>query len=425
MNRVAARITPELDLDPRLERVQDYLRLLGLDIEAQTRMLAELDRRLGTTRGAATQDRADELFDLVHQLLREHADDRNRTDAADDVASIPARIGTRFGSFGYQPWQGWPRLVSMPAIRRGHMRPPALDRNLLNRLLAALRDRKRPRSSEGARLWRLRFAAKARQLLLLALVAGPAFVATAYLATVLPHQGGTALELAIMVASFALFGWILVGFWNAVAGFRVIFGGDRFALRLRAAATTPLPREVHTAVVMPICHEEVARVFAGMQAVWTSLEATGRSSGFHFFVLSDSSDPDTCVAEEEAWADMCRKQASSGRLFYRRRRTHAKRKNGNIADFCRRWGGNYRYMIVLDADSIMSGDTLVRLVQAMELHPEAGLIQTQPIAVNRISPVARVQQFALRAYGPLFAAGLHFWHLDNAHYWGHNAIIRV
>ena len=31
----------------------------------------------------------------------------------------------------------------------------------------------------------------------------------------------------------------------------------------------------------------------------------------------------------------------------------------------------------------------------------------------------------LWVYGPLFTAGLHFWQLGEAHYWGHNAIIRV
>ncbi len=43
-----------------------------------------------------------------------------------------------------------------------------------------------------------------------------------------------------------------------------------------------------------------------------------------------------------------------GRIFYRWRQHRIKRKSGNIADFCRRWGRNYRYMVVLDADSVMT-----------------------------------------------------------------------
>jgi len=101
------------------------------------------------------------------------------------------------------------------------------------------------------------------------------------------------------------------------------------------------------------------------------------------------------------------------------------RKSGNVADFCRRWGRRYRYMVMLDADSLMTGETLVRLVDLMERHPGVGMIQTAPAAVNRSSLFARLQQFASRVYGPMFAAGLHYWQLGDGQYWGHNAIIRV
>ena len=43
------------------------------------------------------------------------------------------------------------------------------------------------------------------------------------------------------------------------------------------------------------------------------------------------------------------------RIYYRRRLRNLKRKTGNIEDFVTRWGGAYGYMIVLDADSLMSG----------------------------------------------------------------------
>src|SRR5438093_539254 len=82
-------------------------------------------------------------------------------------------------------------------------------------------------------------------------------------------------------------------------------------------------------------------------------------------------------------------------------------------------------MVVLDADSLMTGETLVRLVELMERHPGVGMIQTAPAAVNRSSLFARVQQFASRVYGPMFAAGLHYWQLGDGQYWGHNTIVPV
>jgi membrane glycosyltransferase len=176
---------------------------------------------------------------------------------------------------------------------------------------------------------------------------------------------------------------------------------------------------------MPIYEEPVDRVFAGLRAIHRSLERTGLLERFHFFVLSDTADPGAAVQEEEAWLDWCRVVDGFDRVFYRRRKVRLERKSGNVADFLRRWGAQYRYMIMLDADSVMRGETLVRLVELMERHPDVGMIQTVPTAVNRRSLFARVQQFASRVYGPMFAAGLHYWQLGDGQYWGHNTIIRV
>jgi membrane glycosyltransferase len=90
-----------------------------------------------------------------------------------------------------------------------------------------------------------------------------------------------------------------------------------------------------------------------------------------------------------------------------------------------RWGGNYPHFVVLDADSLMSGDAIVGLAAAMEADPGAGIIQTLPLIVNRNTLFARVQQFAARIYGPVIAAGLATWMGRDGNYWGHNAIIRT
>jgi membrane glycosyltransferase len=73
----------------------------------------------------------------------------------------------------------------------------------------------------------------------------------------------------------------------------------------------------------------------------------------------------------------------------------------------------------------MMGDTIVRLVSAMENHAGVALIQTLPIVVNAKTLFARLQQFSGRLYGPLIAAGIAWWHGSEGNYWGHNAVIRV
>lgn len=266
----------------------------------------------------------------------------------------------------------------------------------------------------------------ARRAVLFCMVLLQTGLATHFMAGVLPYHGAQPLEVGLLILFAILSGWVSAGFWTALMGFLILrFGGDRHAISTRAAADAPLPREARTAIVMPICNEHVARVFAGLRATRESLARSGNLAHFDFYVLSDSSDPDLRVAESEAWLALRRDAGTGGRVFYRWRRHRIKRKSGNIADFCRRWGGKYRYMIVMDADSVMTGACLSRLVQLMEANPGAGIIQTAPRAAGRDTLYARLQQFANRVYGPLFVAGLHFWQLGEAHYWGHNAIIRV
>lgn len=402
--------------DTPLERVDAYLAGLNLD-GARTAELREQVRAAEP----ATHEAA--LTTLYEALAKGHTDEGCPAEeaalAARIEAAYPALVSRRHavGGGGY-------RGASMPRLNRWSMSPAAMDRRpwrFLARLLPRVERRLRlPKAVPS----RLRNIVRLRQAFLFILVALPAAGATFYMLTVLPHQGKTALEVVILALAALLFAWILVGFWTAMAGFFVLWQGDKY--RVSAEGNAPAAGDyARTAIVMPIYEEDVARTFAGLRSMYESLQATGRLDEFDFFVLSDSVKPDTIAAEERTWAETCRALGAFDRFFYRRRRARVKRKSGNLADFCRRWGGHYRYMIVLDADSLMIGSTLTAMVDRMQANPGAGLIQTPPTAVNRSSFLARVQQFATRVYGRMFAAGLHYWHLDNAHYWGHNAIIRI
>ncbi|MGH6916932.1 MAG: glucans biosynthesis glucosyltransferase MdoH, partial [Geminicoccaceae bacterium] len=172
-------------------------------------------------------------------------------------------------------------------------------------------------------------------------------------------------------------------------------------------------------------HEDPIRVAARLAAVYRSLADTGRLEEFDLFILSDSRRRDVVRAEQVMWARLCAELGAAGRLFYRVRSDNEGRKAGNIAEFCRNWGDGYRYFIVLDADSVMTGATLVHLVELMEANPSAGLIQTVPQPVGGRTLFARIQQFAARLYGPLCGTGTAYWYLDHSNYWGHNAIVRT
>ena len=315
-----------------------------------------------------------------------------------------------------QDRHGRARLATTPPLARVSMVPRPWNG----------RDGDDVRPPGGGMRKRWYYVANRRRVVLLALALGQAWLATMLMSAVLPYHGRHALEIAILVLFAILFTWVSLGFWTALAGFLVLAkGGDRYAISRTAARDAPIAAEVRTAIVMPICNEDVSRVFAGLRATYESLVRTGQLAHFDFFVLSDTSGVDTRVAEVAAWNALCRDVGGFGRVFYRWRQHRIKRKSGNIADFCRRWGSRYRYMVVLDADSVMSGDCLTTLVRLAEANPDAGIIQTAPRATGRDTLYARMQQFATRMYGPLFTAGLHYWQLGESHYWGHNAILRV
>lgn len=270
-----------------------------------------------------------------------------------------------------------------------------------------------------------RQAASPRRAWLTLLIFFPTFAAVQWMADA-PWFQGTPLEIALLSIFALLFGWTMLGFWTAVLGFVVMLRGERYSITSLLARAPPiLSSGARTAVVMPICNEDAQRVFAGLGAVYRSLARTHQLDRFEFFALSDTQDPACWVEEEEAWDALCRALGRPDAIHYRRRRNHIKRKSGNIAEFLRRHGRRFRYFIVLDADSIMTGTTMVDLVRIMERRPTIGILQTLPLAVGRVSLIARAQQFAQRVYGPMFAAGINYWQLGETHYWGHNAIIRT
>lgn len=237
-------------------------------------------------------------------------------------------------------------------------------------------------------------------------------------------SGWGVLHIALFTILFSL---VAFGAVQATVGLFVRRrGGDPYSiLRSVDFETDTGALDVPVAVVMPICNEDVKRVFEGWRTVYQSVLQTEKLPNCDFFLLSDSNKPNHWVEEEATWLATIQQLGAEGRMFYRRRRVGINKKAGNIADFCRRWGKHYRYMIVLDADSIMSGEAIVKLVRLMERNRRVGLIQAVPLLVNGETILARLQQFATRLYGPIFSAGLNFWQLSEANYWGHNAIIRL
>ena len=341
----------------------------------------------------------------------------------------------------FAPSRGMPReerhpnSVTAPPINRGSMAPRpwrgfwnSIGTAVLVKLGAGSH-----RVASGAPVYpkqRWERAAQQRRLTFLALTVLSTLIAATLFARVQPDYNNAWLEYGQVALYGLLSGWVVTGFVTALMGFYVSVRGDKHALSVKQVADHPMNPDARTAIIMPICNEDVATVFAGLRATCESVASTGHAKQFDVFVLSDSYNPETAAAERAAWEDLRAALATSPNqpqveVYYRLRSRRTHRKAGNVADFCRRWGKDYRYMVVLDADSVMSGDCLTSMVKLMEANPSAGITQTATQAIGHVTLHARAQQFASRVTGRLFTLGMQFWQLGESHYWGHNAIIRV
>ncbi len=179
-----------------------------------------------------------------------------------------------------------------------------------------------------------------------------------------------------------------------------------------------------TALLIPARNEDVAGLGAGIESLRRDLAQAGLARALDIFVLSDSDD--ALAPDEAAMAEALAADTSAGpRVFYRRRLDNARRKPGNLADWIGRWGADYAYMLIFDADSRMDARRIRALIHRMETNPGVGLIQTGVRLVGAESRFGRLQQVATRLYGGAFASGIAGWSGAEGNYWGHNALVRV
>ncbi|MGI9334185.1 MAG: glucans biosynthesis glucosyltransferase MdoH [Gammaproteobacteria bacterium] len=267
-----------------------------------------------------------------------------------------------------------------------------------------------------------------RRPLFLTLIGLSVIAGGSYMLDILRANGFSTTELVMLALFVVSFLWISFSFWTGFMGFLIrVLAVDpvSYVAPIVKRATPTLDPDTRIAVVMPIHNEDVDRVFAGLVATFKSVMASGYERNFEFFMLSDTTDEEILHAEQRLLrCDEVRK-VFAGRLQYERRDNNEGGKAGNIAAFCARHGSRFRYMAVLDADSVMSGETLVRLARVMDGNPAAGIVQTVPRLTNQATPFARLVQFGSRTCSEMFSLGQSFWQQGHGVYYGHNAMLRL
>ncbi len=229
-------------------------------------------------------------------------------------------------------------------------------------------------------------------------------------------DGLDSMDIVRSVLIFASTFWLAWGATTALAGLTTrppVVPRDEGPLRSR------------TAILVPVYNEDPVATFARIAAMEASLQATGLAAHFHFAILSDTRDEAVAALERQWFARLLSETGAEGRLFYRRRSQNKGRKAGNIEDFIRRSGAAYEFSVILDADSLMEGATLVELVRRMQGQPDLGLLQTLPNIIHARSRFGRAIQFAATFYSPIFARGLAMMQGRTGPFWGHNAIVRT
>jgi membrane glycosyltransferase len=247
-------------------------------------------------------------------------------------------------------------------------------------------------------------------------------------AVILGAGGWTVLDVALL-ACFAIgTPWTVLGFWNAAIGLWLLHAHKDAAAEVApfaAAGDLPTPITTKTAIFMTVRNEDPARAIRRLQTIKASVDATGQGGAFSYFILSDSTLADVALAEEKAVAAWQAADADGDRIVYRRRTDNAGFKAGNVRDFCERWGRDFELMVPLDADSVMAGGTIVKIVRMMQAHPKLGLIQTLVVGMPSSSAFARIFQFGMRHGMRSYTMGQAWWTGDCGPFWGHNAVVRI
>lgn len=228
------------------------------------------------------------------------------------------------------------------------------------------------------------------------------------------------IEFAMLALFSVNIGWIVFGSCSSLLG---LLRRPARAVAPPDSAAGPLPGR--TALLLPVYNEDPARVVGAAIATLRALDAEAGDAPFDIFLLSDTTQLPVWLAEQELVDAARADPVAEERLFYRHRLRNRARKSGNVGDWLERWGRAYQAFIVLDADSLMAPETILELARRLEADERVGIIQTSPRLINGETPLARLQQFANRVYGPLNARGLATWFGDAGNYWGHNAIIRT
>jgi len=267
-----------------------------------------------------------------------------------------------------------------------------------------------------------------RRLVFLTLVASTMISLLSLFTYSLSLKGISIAEFLLLACFTITLPWTVIGFWNAVIGLGLLRFTKNAALHVFPDAGKISGQEeitTSTALAMCIRNEDVEQVARNVNAMLARLMASGNADNFHAYILSDSSFPDIIEEEERVFRKLKQSWHGKFEVTYRRRLENPGFKAGNIRDFCDRWGANHDYMLTLDADSVMSASSILRMVRIMQKNDQLGILQSLVVGLPSDSAFSRIFQYGMRMGMKSYTLGSAWWQADCGPYWGHNALLRL
>ncbi|HTC11286.1 MAG TPA: glucans biosynthesis glucosyltransferase MdoH [Acetobacteraceae bacterium] len=237
------------------------------------------------------------------------------------------------------------------------------------------------------------------------------------LCLVLAPGGWTLAKLVMLVGLTGTAPWTGLCLANGLSGFA--------ARMLRGAtADAPPPTDLPPLVIAVTLRDEaLAPVLVALRRLHDALATICPYWTVTGFILSDTAAPGAIADEEACMASL--NQTDRRRIRYRRRSDNFGFKAGNIMEFLDHHAEGFEFMLMLDADSVMSPDAVLRLASRLQADPHLGIVQHLTVGVPAASPLPRLFQFGMRAGMRIWAAGQDWWQGDAGPYWGHNAMLRI
>jgi membrane glycosyltransferase len=232
--------------------------------------------------------------------------------------------------------------------------------------------------------------------------------------------GWTAAKIVMMASCLSAAPWVGFCAANGLIGF--VLRLPRPAVPRPVGIIGPLPR---TAIALTVRNEDMAQVLPPADRLLAELDTAGVGGAFALFVLSDTSDAAAATTEERAVTAFRMRDHHPSRIHYRRRSDNIRFKAGNVMEFLEHHSQEFELMLILDADSVIAPEAVLRLVIAMRDDPTLGIIQHLTVGLPAASAFPRLFQFGMRAGMRTWATALSWWQGDECVYWGHNAVVRI